>query len=107
MTDLKPATTDSERHPPDPVVEEEYSEESVNRTENEGDRALLRRLLDHRPDNLKLEAIGKGVDKVIFGVVAVLTIAFVVWGFVGTESLSTASTTALGWVMDATGWASC
>ena len=34
-----------------------------------------------------------------------LTIAFVVWGFVGTESLSTASTTALGWVMNATGWA--
>ena len=37
--------------------------------------------------------------------VAALTIAFVIWGFVGTDSLSTASTTALGWVMNATGWA--
>ncbi|HYI52574.1 MAG TPA: BCCT family transporter [Microlunatus sp.] len=97
--------TDTDQRPPESVDDEEYSEESVNRTENEGDRALLRRLLDHRPDNLKLDAIGKGVDKLIFGVVAVLTIAFVIWGFVGTESLSTASTTALGWVMNATGWA--
>ena len=102
MTDLKPPITDAH----DPVDDdEEYSEESVNRKENEGDRALLRRLLDHRPDNLKLDAIGKGVDKVIFGVVAALTIAFVIWGFFGTDSLSNASTTALGWVMNATGWA--
>src|SRR6478752_7361081 len=102
MTDLKPPITDAHEPAED---DEEYSEESVNRQENQGDRALLRRLLDHRPDNLKLEAIGKGVDKVIFGVVAALTIAFVIWGFVGTESLSSASTTALGWVMSATGWA--
>ncbi len=100
MTDTKPPITDTG----DPG-EEEYSEESVTRTEHEGDRALLRRLLDHRPDNLKLEAIGKGVDKVIFGVVALLTIAFIIWGFFGTASLSSASTTALGWVMSATGWA--
>ena len=37
--------------------------------------------------------------------VGALTIAFLIWGFVGTESLSSASTTALGWVLDATGWA--
>ena len=104
MTDTRHVTTSNDQ-PVDPVDEEEYSEESVNRKENEDDRALLRRLLDHRPDNLKLEAIGKGVDKVIFGVVAVLTIAFIIWGFLGTESLSTASGTALGWVMSATGWA--
>lgn len=107
MTDTRHVSTHSDE-PVDPVApleEEDYSEEAVTRTEHEGDRALLRRLLDHRPDNLKLDAIGKGVDKVIFGVVGILTIAFVVWGFVGTESLSTASTAALGWVMDATGWA--
>ncbi len=113
MTDTRPVTTARGDHadpvPTDPTATEEnaedYSEEAVTRTEQEGDRALLRRLLDHRPDNLKLDAIGKGVDKVIFGVVAALTIAFVVWGFLGTESLSTASTAALGWVMSATGWA--
>jgi len=57
MTDLKPPITDAHEPAED---DEEYSEESVNRQENEGDRALLRRLLDHRPDNLKLDAIGKG-----------------------------------------------
>ena len=103
MTDTKPALTE----PVDPVArdDEAYSEEAVTRTAHEGDRALLRRLLDHRPDNLKLDAIGKGVDKVIFSVVAVLAIAFVVWGFLGTDSLSNASTAALGFVMGATGWA--
>jgi choline/carnitine/betaine transport len=45
-----------------------------------------------------------GVDKVIFGVTGVLALAFVVWGFAGTDSLSTTSTNALGWVTKNTGW---
>ena len=32
------------------------------------------------------------VDKVVFGVTAALAVAFLVWGFVSTESLSSAST---------------
>jgi choline/carnitine/betaine transport len=45
-----------------------------------------------------------GLDKVVFGVTAVIALAFVVWGFVGTASLSTTSSSALDWVMTNTGW---
>ncbi|WP_082177140.1 BCCT family transporter [Arsenicicoccus sp. oral taxon 190] len=46
-----------------------------------------------------------GVDWITFGITAALAIAFVVWGFVGTASLSTASSNALDWVMTNAGWA--
>jgi choline/carnitine/betaine transport len=46
-----------------------------------------------------------GLDKVIFGVTALIAVAFVVWGFIGTQSLSTTSSDALAWVMTNTGWA--
>ncbi|HET9348167.1 MAG TPA: BCCT family transporter, partial [Arthrobacter sp.] len=45
-----------------------------------------------------------GLDKTIFGITGVLAIAFIVWGFIGTKSLSTTSQTALDWVMTNTGW---
>ena len=45
-----------------------------------------------------------GVDKVVFGVTAVMALAFVVWGFVGTASMGTVSATALDWVIHNTGW---
>lgn len=44
------------------------------------------------------------LDKVTFGITGVIAIAFVVWGFVGRDSLAATSTTALGWVMEYTGW---
>ncbi|RDV10345.1 BCCT family transporter [Arthrobacter sp. RT-1] len=44
------------------------------------------------------------LDKTTFGITGVLALAFVVWGFVGKESLSTTSTAALDWVMEYTGW---
>ncbi|HEU5486684.1 MAG TPA: BCCT family transporter [Microlunatus sp.] len=73
--------------------------------ESAADRVLLQRLLDHQPDDLKRDSEGKGIDKVVLGVVGTIAIAFVVWGFLGTESLSAASTSALNWVLNATGWA--
>jgi choline/carnitine/betaine transport len=44
------------------------------------------------------------LDKVTFGITGVFALAFVVWGFVGRDSLSATSTTALNWVMEYTGW---
>ena len=44
-------------------------------------------------------------DRVVFGVAAGLTIAFVTWGIVGTDSLASVSKTALGWVIQHLGWA--
>uniref|UniRef100_A0A5Q5BGW6 Choline/carnitine/betaine transport n=2 Tax=unclassified Mycobacterium TaxID=2642494 RepID=A0A5Q5BGW6_MYCSS len=46
----------------------------------------------------------RGLDWVVFGVTAVIAVAFLAWGFVSTESLATASGNALTWVMDNTGW---
>lgn len=44
------------------------------------------------------------LDKVVFGVTAVLAVAFLAWGFLDTDSLSSASGTALGWTVETTGW---
>ena len=45
-----------------------------------------------------------GLDKVVFGVTAVVSLAFLVWGFLSTDSLATAAGTGLGWTMKNTGW---
>ncbi len=44
------------------------------------------------------------LDKVVFGVTAALSIAFVLWGVVSTASLSSASATGLDWVVTNAGW---
>ncbi|WRH25999.1 BCCT family transporter [Arthrobacter sp. JZ12] len=46
----------------------------------------------------------RGLDKTIFAVTGALVLAFVVWGFADTESLSTVSQGALNWVLASTGW---
>ena len=40
----------------------------------------------------------------VFGVTAVIALGFLVWGFVSTATLASASGSALGWIMDNTGW---
>jgi choline/carnitine/betaine transport len=47
---------------------------------------------------------GGGLDKVVFGVSAAVAVAFMIWGIASTSSLSTASSSALDWVMTNTGW---
>lgn len=44
------------------------------------------------------------LDKVTFGITGAIAVAFVIWGFVGRDSLSASSTGALNWVMEYTGW---
>ncbi|MFK0259992.1 BCCT family transporter [Streptomyces angustmyceticus] len=44
-------------------------------------------------------------DRVVFGVTALLTLAFIAWGATSTESLKSASTAMLNWVIDNGGWA--
>ncbi|MEU0219186.1 BCCT family transporter, partial [Streptomyces sp. NPDC006265] len=44
-------------------------------------------------------------DRIVFGVTAVLTLAFVVWGATATDSLEDVSTTMLGGLMHNGGWA--
>jgi len=45
-----------------------------------------------------------GLDKIVFGVSAVVAVAFLVWGFISTASLSDVSGKSLTWVMTNTGW---
>ncbi|MGW0161805.1 BCCT family transporter [Mycobacterium sp. NPDC003323] len=44
------------------------------------------------------------VDRLVFGVTAVIAVAFLIWGFVDTAGLATASGDALGWVLTNAGW---
>ena len=44
------------------------------------------------------------MDWVVFGATAAIAVAFLVWGFVSTGSLSSVSSTVLTWVMNNTGW---
>ncbi|MEV7136573.1 BCCT family transporter, partial [Arthrobacter sp. NPDC093128] len=42
------------------------------------------------------------LDKVTFGITGAIAIAFVIWGFMGRDSLSETSTSVLNWVMEYT-----
>lgn len=46
----------------------------------------------------------KGIDWVVFGIAAAIAIAFMAWGFINTDGLSSAANSALGWVLDKAGW---
>ena len=44
------------------------------------------------------------LDKVTFGITGAIAVAFVIWGFLGRDSLAATSTGVLDWVMEYTGW---
>jgi choline/carnitine/betaine transport len=44
------------------------------------------------------------LDKIVFGVTAAIAIGFVLWGFLSTSTLTSASTAGLGWVVHNMGW---
>jgi len=44
------------------------------------------------------------LDKIVFGISAVIALGFVAWGLLSTDSLSSASSDALTWVTTTTGW---
>jgi choline/carnitine/betaine transport len=56
------------------------------------------------PIDDEIHSRNRGLDKVVFGVTAVIALGFLVWGFVSTATLASASGSALGWIMDNTGW---
>ena len=49
-------------------------------------------------------ARGSKIDRVVFGVTAVIALAFLAWGFLSTDTLGTASGTALDWTVHNMGW---
>ena len=44
------------------------------------------------------------LDTIVFGVTAAIAVGFVLWGFLSTSTLSSASTAGLGWVVHNMGW---
>ncbi|MBA3782034.1 MAG: BCCT family transporter [Nocardioides sp.] len=44
------------------------------------------------------------LDKVVFGVTAAIAVAFLIWGFLSTETLASSSSTALSGTMEYLGW---
>ncbi|MFN6550747.1 BCCT family transporter [Mycolicibacterium septicum] len=87
---------------------QEADETAVKKTQ----RALKSRVTDVVPHHPALDIPVEqkaytrraGVDWVVFGVTAAIALAFLVWGFVSTDSLATASSNALSWVMADVGW---
>ena len=59
----------------------------------------LRRSVSRQPHD-----IGEGMDKVVFGVAAIATIAFVAWGFIDPHGLGRVSKWALGGTISNFGW---
>jgi choline/carnitine/betaine transport len=47
---------------------------------------------------------GSGLDRIVFGVTAVIAVAFLVWGFLSTSTLDSVSQTALNGTMTNMGW---
>jgi len=45
-----------------------------------------------------------GTDKAVFIITALLIVGFILWGILGTDSLTSVSSTALAWVTANTGW---
>ncbi|RAV07457.1 BCCT family transporter [Mycolicibacterium sp. GF69] len=71
--------------------------------ESPTDHVVPHPALDQPPQEDALTR-SRGVDWVVFGVTAAIAIGFLVWGFVSTRSLASASGSALTWVMNNTGW---
>ena len=68
-------------------------------------QALRETESEHEEARRKSQLFRKGgIDKVVFGVAGLLTVAFVVWGFAGRENLASTSQVVLDWVMENTGW---
>ena len=75
-----------------PVVEQEHE---LVQLMIEGQRAQEKALSRGVPAKL---------DKLLFAVTGVLALAFIAWGFFGTDNLSAVSQTALDWVITNAGW---
>jgi choline/carnitine/betaine transport len=84
--------------------ENEKTEKSITRTVlSPADGVIPHPALDVPVDD-DVYSRKRGVDWIVFGVTAVIALGFLVWGFVDTAALAEASSSALTWVMDNTGW---
>ncbi|HEY0774957.1 MAG TPA: BCCT family transporter, partial [Nocardioidaceae bacterium] len=76
---------------------------AIDTTSPPGDDTRLHPALEDPITDEASPTTGK-LDKVVFGVTAAIAVGFVVWGFLNTKSLGTASSSALGWTVENMGW---
>jgi choline/carnitine/betaine transport len=76
---------------------------AIDTTSPPGDDTRLHPALEDPITDEASPTTGK-VDKVVFGVTAAIAVGFVVWGFLNTKSLGSASSSALGWTVENMGW---
>lgn len=72
-------------------------------TRTDQDRATVHPVLD-QPIVEDVAQKRRGMDWVVFGVTAAIAVGFLLWGFLSTDTLASASGSALTWVMDNIGW---
>ena len=107
-----------------PTMTQEEGREGIPQTEQTGKTpqrvaatpafqtspATVKRRQRHLLERLRMSVsrqphdIGEGLDKVVFGVAATATIAFVVWGFIDPHGLGRVSKWALGGTISNFGW---
>lgn len=90
------------------VNSEHHNEKTRRRAVNAAIKAPTDEAIPHPVLDVPIEEEAytgsRGLDWVVFGVTAVIAVAFLAWGFISTDSLATASGDALTWVMNNTGW---
>jgi choline/carnitine/betaine transport len=94
---------------PDNDVRPEPNPQSVSygsESEVENTEQIMQELRQTRSEQAVAQRRNRKLtlDKATFGITGVLALAFVAWGFLGRDSLSSTSTLALDWVMEYTGW---
>ena len=76
---------------------------AIDTTSPPGDDTRLHPALEDPITEEASPTTGK-IDKVVFGVTAAIAVGFVIWGFLNTKSLGSASSSALGWTVENMGW---
>ena len=106
-SDIRPdAQSSLELEEPTPVPAPDNSPSSRESQDAEDTVQIMQELRQTKAEQAVAERRNRKLtlDKATFGITGVLALAFVAWGFLGRDSLSTTSTLALDWVMEYTGW---
>ncbi|WP_251039291.1 BCCT family transporter [Arthrobacter sp. ISL-72] len=100
-TEVTPISTDEI-----PAAALEPEDETASLPDEEEYAQILEELRQTKTEQAVSERRNRKLtlDKVTFGITGAIAVAFVIWGFVGKDSLSATSTNALNWVMEYTGW---
>ncbi|WP_426303383.1 BCCT family transporter [Arthrobacter sp. R-11] len=87
-------------------MQNEHEPEQDSDSDSELNRQILQELRQSRTEQAVSARRNRKLvlDKWTFGITGVIALAFVLWGFLGRDSLATTSQSVLDWVMEYTGW---